>query len=235
GFAFRDIAENFIASLLLSVQRPFKIDDVIEVDGRLGVVKKVTARATTLVDYDGNHIQIPNATVYKNTIKNLTANPKMRAKVVIGIGYDNDIRYCQTLALEIANKQTGVITEPPAQVLINNLGSSTINFNLFFWVNSEQHSPLKVASQLMRELVTEFTAQNISMPDDARERILLSAPDESDTQKPTNKAEQPLTAQQSSKQLQQQNETVDDVSSDTDEIRDQAEKSRDPEQGKNII
>ena len=87
----------------------------------------------------------------------------------------------------------------------------------------------------MRELVTEFTAQNISMPDDARERILLSAPDESDTQKPTNKAEQPLTTQQSSKQLQQQNETVDDVSSDTDEIRDQAEKSRDPEQGKNII
>ncbi|XQF90831.1 mechanosensitive ion channel family protein [Pseudoalteromonas espejiana] len=203
GFAFRDIAENFIASLLLSVQRPFKIDDVIEVDNRLGVVKKVTARATTLVDYDGNHIQIPNSTVYKNTIKNLTANPKMRAKVVIGIGYDNDIRYCQTLGLEIANKQTGVINEPPAQVLINNLGSSTINFNLFFWVNSEQHSPLKVASQLMRELVTEFTMQNISMPDDARERIILSTPDESDTQKPTSKAEQPLAAQQVTKPLQQ--------------------------------
>ncbi|MFT7568982.1 MAG: small conductance mechanosensitive channel, partial [Pseudoalteromonas distincta] len=103
GFAFRDIAENFIASLLLSIQRPFKIDDVIEVDNRLGVVKKVTARATTLVDYDGNHIQIPNATVYKNTIKNLTANPKMRGKVEIGIGYDNDIRSAQTLALDIAN------------------------------------------------------------------------------------------------------------------------------------
>ena len=87
GFAFRDIAENFIASLLLSIQRPFKIDDVIEVEGRLGIVKKVTARATTLVDYDGNHIQIPNATVYKNIIKNLTAYPKMRGKVEIGIGY----------------------------------------------------------------------------------------------------------------------------------------------------
>ena len=78
GFAFKDIAENFISSMLLSIQRPFKIDDVIEVDGRLGVVRKVTARATTLVDFDGNHIQIPNATVYKNVIKNFTANPKMR-------------------------------------------------------------------------------------------------------------------------------------------------------------
>ncbi|HDY91178.1 MAG TPA: mechanosensitive ion channel family protein, partial [Pseudoalteromonas sp.] len=176
GFAFRDIAENFIASLLLSVQRPFKIDDVIEVDGRLGIVKKVTARATTLVDYDGNHIQIPNATVYKNTIKNLTANPKMRGRVDIGIGYDNDIRSAQTLALDIANQQNAVLSDPPAQVLIKNLGSSTINFVLYFWVNSEQHSPLKVASQLMRELVNEFTKQNISMPDDARERIILTDP-----------------------------------------------------------
>jgi len=232
GFAFRDIAENFIASLLLSVQRPFKIDDVIEVDGRLGIVKKVTARATTLVDYDGNHIQIPNATVYKNTIKNLTANPKMRGKVEIGIGYDNDIRSAQTLALDIANQQNAVLSDPPAQVLIKNLGSSTINFVLYFWVNSEQHSPLKVASQLMRELVNEFTKQNISMPDDARERIILTDPSESVS---SLEEKQPSQIQNAKNETVEQAKTLDDVSSDTDEIREQAEQSRDPEQGKNII
>jgi len=231
GFAFRDIAENFIASLLLSVQRPFKIDDVIEVDGRLGVIKKVTARATTLVDYDGNHIQIPNATVYKNTIKNLTANPKMRGKVEIGIGYDNDIRSAQTLALNIANKQTAVLNDPPAQVLIKNLGSSTINFILYFWVNSEQHSPLKVSSQLMRELVNEFTEQNISMPDDARERILLNA----STEEFSSSAVKERLNEKKPPETHEQTETLNDVSSDTDEIREQAEQSRDPEQGKNII
>jgi len=232
GFAFRDIAENFIASLLLSVQRPFKIDDVIEVDGRLGIVKKVTARATTLVDYDGNHIQIPNATVYKNTIKNLTANPKMRGKVEIGIGYDNDIRSAQTLALDIANQQNAVLSDPPAQVLIKNLGSSTINFVLYFWVNSEQHSPLKVASQLMRELVNEFTKQNISMPDEARERIILTDPSESVS---SLEEKQPSQIQNGKNETVEQAKTLDDVSSDTDEIREQAEQSRDPEQGKNII
>lgn len=100
----------------------------------------------------------------------------MRGKVEIGIGYDNDIRSAQTLALTIANQQNAVLTDPPAQVLIKNLGSSTINFTLFFWVNSEQFSTAKVASQLMRELVNEFTSHNISMPDDARERIILSDP-----------------------------------------------------------
>ena len=78
GFAFRDIAENMIASLLLTVQRPFRIDDVVQINSYTGVVQKVTTRATTLVDFDGNHIQIPNAVIYKGTIKNLTANPKMR-------------------------------------------------------------------------------------------------------------------------------------------------------------
>ncbi|WP_067215694.1 mechanosensitive ion channel family protein [Marinomonas gallaica] len=231
GFAFRDIAENFIASLLLSIQRPFKIDDVIEVDGRLGVIKKVTARATTLVDYDGNHIQIPNATVYKNTIKNLTANPRMRGKVAIGIGYDNDIRSAQTLALAIANQQTAVLSDPPAQVLIDSLGASTINFSLYFWVNSEQHSTQKVSSQLMRALVNEFTKQDISMPDDARERILLNMPND----ERTDTEFQPSKVPKHETDTQEHSDTLNDVSSDTDEIREQAEQSRDPEQGKNII
>lgn len=231
GFAFRDIAENFIASLLLSIQRPFKIDDVIEVDGRLGVIKKVTARATTLVDYDGNHIQIPNATVYKNTIKNLTANPRMRGKVAIGIGYDNDIRSAQTLALAIANQQTAVLSDPPAQVLIDSLGPSTINFSLYFWVNSEQHSTQKVSSQLMRALVNEFTKQGISMPDDARERILLNTPSDG----PIHTGQEPSKTQNTTIETHEHTDTLNDVSSDTDEIREQAEQSRDPEQGKNII
>ena len=232
GFAFRDIAENFIASLLLSVQRPFKIDDVIEVDGRIGIVKKVTARATTLIDYDGNHLQIPNATVYKNTIKNLTANPKMRGKVDIGFGYDNDIRATQTLALNIANQQNGVLTDPPAQVLIKNLGPATINLTLYFWVNSEQHSTLKVGSQLMRELVNQFTAHNISMPDDARERILINTTDQA---KINTKESTPLKHVELTNETHTKTKKLDDVSSDNDEIREQADQSRDPEQGKNII
>lgn len=83
----------------------------------------------------------------------------------------------------------------------------------------------------MRELVNEFTEQNISMPDDARERILLNAYAEdfssSAVKERLNEKKPPETNEQT--------ETLNDVSSDTDEIREQAEQSRDPEQGKNII
>ncbi|MCE0558015.1 mechanosensitive ion channel domain-containing protein [Motilimonas sp. E26] len=241
GFAFKDIAENFISSLLLSVQRPFKIDDVIEVDGRLGVVKKVTARATTLVDFDGNHIQIPNATVYKNVIKNLTANPKMRGHFMLGIGYDNDIRRAQSLAVSIIKNQPAVLSDPAPQVLVDNLGSATLNFSIYFWVNSEQHSAMKVSSHLMRELVSGFIHHEISMPDDARERVLLNSQGrdifsmETSAQPPAPNAKNRLHHPKPSVIEQREQSNVDDTSSDANEIREQADESRDPEQGNNII
>ncbi|QDE29739.1 MULTISPECIES: mechanosensitive ion channel family protein [Shewanella] len=242
GFAFKDIAENFISSLLLSVQRPFKLGDVISVEGNLGVVKQVTARATTLVDYDGNHIQIPNSTIYKNVIKNLTANPRMRGHFVIGIGYDASIRKAQDIAMEIMSDHHGVLADPEPQVLIKNLGSSTINLQVYFWVNAETHSVPKVASILMRLLVRAYEANQISLPDDARERIFPQG-----MQLVTNGHQQdetPLNTTQSTEHNTEKtqesledthNEVSDDISSDTDDIRQQAAQSRDPESGANII
>src|SRR3954469_18722865 len=75
GIAFQNIAENFLASLLISIQRPFQANDFIEVAGFQGLVQRVTARGTVLLTVDGNHIQIPNATIYKSIIRNFSATP----------------------------------------------------------------------------------------------------------------------------------------------------------------
>ena len=171
GFAFRDIAENFISSLLLTIQRPFRIGDIVQINDFTGIIQKVTARATTLVDFDGNHIQIPNATIYKGVIKNLTANPLMRGQFVIGVGYDADIQHAQQMAQEITSAQDNVLTDPEPQILIDELGPSTYNIKVYFWVDVEKTSVLKMASVLMRKITQAFLEANISMPDDARERI----------------------------------------------------------------
>ncbi|CAB9493518.1 mechanosensitive ion channel family protein [Alteromonas macleodii] len=171
GFAFRDIAENFISSLLLTIQRPFRIGDIVQINDFTGIIQKVTARATTLVDFDGNHIQIPNATIYKGVIKNLTANPLMRGHFVIGVGYDADIQDAQRIAREVTVEQGNVLSDPEPQILIDELGASTYNVKVYFWVDVEKTSVLKMASVLMRNITQAFLDANISMPDDARERI----------------------------------------------------------------
>ncbi|WP_166423496.1 mechanosensitive ion channel family protein [Paraglaciecola sp. 20A4] len=242
GFAFRDIAENFISSLLLSVQKPFKIDDVIEVQGQLGIVKQVTARATTLVDFDGNHIQIPNATIYKNIIRNLTANPKMRGKFIIGIGYDSSILEAQQLATKVLNSQATILQDPEPQVLVDELGSSTVNLKVYFWIDAQQYSLLKVSSMLMRLIMREFERNNISMPDDAREIIFpqgvpvhqistLQTSADGETQEQRALAAKSDAIEQDSENSHHE----DDLTSDAHDIREQAKQARDPEQGQNIL
>ncbi|WP_444828387.1 mechanosensitive ion channel family protein [Alteromonas stellipolaris] len=286
GFAFRDIAENFISSLLLTIQRPFRIGDIVEINEFTGIIQKVTSRATTMVDFDGNHIQIPNATIYKGVIKNLTANPLMRGHFVLGVGYDADIRNAQNLAVEIISSHAKVLKDPEPQVLIDNLGASTYNLKVYFWVNVEDTSVLKMSSLLMRQIVGRFTEENISMPDDARERVFpnglaivsnqsVSKEDTADDasgftslNKPisesnnfplaTNKksaveiagqseeSRAPASATQSdtakedtahssaNSALEHENNN-EDVSSEAEDIREQAKKARDPESGENIL
>ena len=245
GFAFKDIAENFISSLLLSVQKPFKIDDVIEIDGRIGVVKQVTARATTLVDFNGDHIQIPNATVYKNVIRNLTANPKSRGQFIIGIGYDSSIVQAQQLAIKVLESTEAVLDDPEPQVLVDVLASSTVNLKVYFWIDTHQHSINKVASFLMRTIMREFEHQGISMPDDAREIIFpegIVLRQDSNASKSNDDAnhlkQTPAVDNQQKMQAQQDlehNAADDDLSSDADNIRQQAKAARDPEIGNNIL
>jgi len=171
GFAFRDIAENFLASILLSIQRPFRLGDVVEVDGHTGVVRKVTSRGTLMIDFDGNHIQIANSTVYKNTIKNFTANPLVRLSFNIGIGYDDDIARAQAVVRSVLEDHPFVLDSPEPLVLVDQLGASTINLRVFFWINGAEHSGLKVKSAAIRLTVGALDAAGISMPDEAREVI----------------------------------------------------------------
>ena len=75
GFAVRDTVENFIASVMLSFRQPFRPNDTVEINGDIGKVIRLTSRATILLSFDGNHIRIPNATVFKSRVINYTQNP----------------------------------------------------------------------------------------------------------------------------------------------------------------
>lgn len=78
GIAFQDITENFLASILLSIQSPFRTGDLVQINDVTGFVQMLTTRATVLMTQDGNHVQIPNATVYQAIIQNYTSNPNRR-------------------------------------------------------------------------------------------------------------------------------------------------------------
>lgn len=242
GFAFRDIAENFLASLLLSVQRPFRIGDVIEVDGNTGVVRKVTSRGTLLIDFDGNHIQISNATVYKSTIRNFTANPKRRLTFTVGIGYDDDAAQAQEVLRGMLQSHPAVLGDPEPLVLVEQLGASTVNLRAYYWIDGTAHSMPKVGSSVMRLAKGALEREGISMPDEAREVIfpqgvpvrMLS--DESSTAAgPGERSQPPRQSKTAPESEAVVVEAEGDLASETAELEKQASESREPEEGSNVI
>ena len=169
GIAFRDITENFLASLFLSLQQPFREDDLIEVANVTGYVERLTSRTTVLMTLDGNQVQVPNSTVFKSTIRNFTSNPNRRDDFIVGIGYDGSISIAQEVALKVLAEHPAVLNEPEPLVLVDNLGPSTVNLRVYFWIDGGRHSWSKVKSSVIRLVKRAFQDSGISLPDEARE------------------------------------------------------------------
>ncbi len=171
GFAFRDIAENFLASLLLSVRNPFSMGDLIEVAGETGIVQNLNTRSTVLLTLDGNHVQIPNATVFKSTIRNYSSTPTRRAQFTVGIGYDSSVAKAQLLISEILRQHPAVLDQPEPLVLVDELGAATVNLRVSYWFNSRTYSPAKANSALLRLTKNALLDAGIELPDPAREVV----------------------------------------------------------------
>ncbi len=171
GIAFRDITENFLASIFLSMQRPFAMGDLVEVAGVTGYVRQLNVRTTILITLDGNLVQIPNATVYKSNLCNFTTNANRRESFVVGIGYDDSIAEAQAIASRVLGDHPAVLKDPEPSVLAETLGQATVNLRIYFWIIGHEYSYLKVRSSLIRLLKGAYQKHGISMPDEAREVI----------------------------------------------------------------
>lgn len=171
GIAFRDITENFLSSIFLSVQNPFRSGDLVDIAGTMGFVQTLNTRTTILMTLDGNHVQIPNTTVYKSVIRNFTSNPNIRMDFMIGVGYTDSLTAAQEVAMNVLREHPAVLKDPEPMVLVDNLGAATVNLRIYFWVDGSQHSGIKVKSSVIRLITRAFQKADISMPDEAREMI----------------------------------------------------------------
>jgi small conductance mechanosensitive channel len=171
GFAFRDIAENFLASLLLSVRNPFRKGDLIEVAGHQGIVQNLNTRSTVLLTLDGNHVQIPNSTVYKSTITNFSTNESRRTEFVIGIGYESSTAKAQALIMDVLANHPAVLSQPEPLVLVDELGPTAVNLKVSYWFDSSTYAPSKINSALLRISKDALQQAGIELPDPAREVV----------------------------------------------------------------
>lgn len=171
GLAFREIAENSLASILLSIRNPFRVGDWIQVGEHQGIVQNLNMRTTVLLTLNGNHVQIPNALVFKSVIKNYSTNPNRRAEFSVGIGYTDSVQQAQNVIIDALRAHPAVLDDPEPNALVDELGASKVTIRVQFWFDGRSYSIFKVRSALMRQVKRALQNAGISLPDAAREVI----------------------------------------------------------------
>lgn len=171
GLAFRDIAENALASILLSMRNPFRAGDWIQLGEYQGIVQNLNMRTTILMTLDGNHVQIPNSLVFKSVITNFSTNPGRRAEFHVGIGYANSIVKAQELIIQALRAHPAVLDDPEPAAIVDELGPSTVNIRVQFWFDGKSYSIFKVRSSLMRQVKRTLEDAEVTMPAPVHEII----------------------------------------------------------------
>lgn len=139
GFAFKDIAENFLAGLILAFNRPFEINDTIEVEDVTGKVKALHLRVTHVLTFDSMDVYIPNSTILKSKVTNLTHNGLIRMDFVVGIDYNDNIQDAIDLMERTALGVEGVLQKDPPYATVDELGTNTVNIKVFFWTETDDY------------------------------------------------------------------------------------------------
>jgi small-conductance mechanosensitive channel len=146
GFAFRDITENFIASILLSTRRPFQVGDYIEVASQAGVVKALNTRATVLVTLEGKTVRIPNSTVYKEIVSNASASTSARSTFDVLIPYDVSTVQAMDLIGSALSEHDAILKDPPPRALGEELNPIGVKLRVYFWMPTHGVDGFKVNS-----------------------------------------------------------------------------------------
>ncbi len=165
GFAFQDIAANFVSGIILAFNKPFLVDDVIEVQGLMGVVSRTNLRVTVVRTYQGQEVYVPNKDVLSNPIINYTVLGERRIDLACGISYGDNLKKVEELVLTTINNLEGVIRKEDMIFTYKEFGDSSINFEIKFWIKfPDNPSFLAMRSSAIKEIKAAFDKEDITIP-----------------------------------------------------------------------
>jgi len=137
GFALKDIGENFLAGILLAFKRPFKIGDIIDINGIRGQVLTLNLRDTQIKTLDGKDVFLPNSILIKNPLVNFTIDGFLRYDFIVGLDYGSDYKGAMEVIDLALRGIPGILEEKKkVTVRVNELAESTLNIEINFWVDT---------------------------------------------------------------------------------------------------
>ncbi|AKD02785.1 mechanosensitive ion channel [Pontibacter korlensis] len=165
GFAFQDIAANFISGVIIAVQKPFGVGDMIETNDYFGNIERITLRTIDIRQVTGELVRVPNKMVFENPLTNFSINGSRRIDLEVGISYAEDLEHVQQVVIEALQDVKNRIKTRDIEVMYDSFGDSSINFKARFWVSySRQVDFVSAKSDAIIRIKKAFDANDILIP-----------------------------------------------------------------------
>ncbi len=162
GIASQTSMSNLVSGIFIIGEKPFEIGDTINLNGITGEIISIGFMSVRLRTNENTMIRVPNETLIKSSIINLSHYPERCLLIPIGIGYTANIHAVKQLLLDLMNTHPLCLKEPAPLILFDNFGDSTVNLQLQVWVKKEDAKQAK--SQLQTDIKELFDAHNIEIP-----------------------------------------------------------------------
>ncbi|MCK9584066.1 MAG: mechanosensitive ion channel family protein [Candidatus Cloacimonetes bacterium] len=162
GFASQTSISNIISGIFLISEKPFMIEDVIQINDQTGTVQSIDLLSIKLKTFDGRFVRIPNETMIKNEVINLTRFDIRRAQLTVGVAYKEDLRKVMAILKDIADTTPGALKEPAPLLLLDGFGASSINISFGVWTSTDNVFPMK--NQLILAIKDRFDKEGIEIP-----------------------------------------------------------------------
>ncbi|UII30597.1 mechanosensitive ion channel [Fulvivirga ulvae] len=165
GFAFQDAASNLISGVIMAVQSPINVGDIIESNDVFGTVKEIGLRATIIYDPQGQDVVIPNRLIFQNLYKHYTINGSRRIDLECGISYGDDLDKVEEISLAAIKKIPYLQAGKSVEFFYKEFGDSSINFVVRYWVNfKRQPDYLQAQSDGIKNLKKAYDQNGITIP-----------------------------------------------------------------------
>ena len=164
GFAFQDLTANFIAGVALALQRPMRVDDIVQTNDYMGIVQSIQLRSTSMRTFGGQIVRIPNRKIFEEPLTNYTELKMRRVDLPVGVSYGDDLQKVEDLVLEVVSGLERD-TSRDVELFYNEFGDSSINFTVRFWIPfTKQPQYLAAQSAAIKAIKSAFDDNDITIP-----------------------------------------------------------------------
>ncbi|MBX3001636.1 MAG: mechanosensitive ion channel [Caldilineaceae bacterium] len=175
GFGMQDLVGNFVSGILLLFEQSIRPGDIIEIDGKTGVVDRMRIRSTTVRTFDNIELIVPNQKLLTSTVTTLThTSRRVRLQITVGASYNDDPQEVRDALVAAINRHGLILKEPAPLVFFTGYGDSSLNFEVMVWVDDLSHRG-SVRSDLHFMIWREFQKRGLEMPYPQRDLHLRSS------------------------------------------------------------